>query len=80
MMELKRIKIVYKDSRGRVSLRKHTDHDMFMIDVADDGVLTLTPMVAMPQYVSERIDEFIEEHGEGIRVTRLDQRYEEIMK
>lgn len=80
MMELKRIKIVYKDSRGRVSLRKHTDHDMFMIDVADDGVLTLTPMVAMPQYVSERIDEFIEEQGEGIRVTRLDQRYEEIMK
>jgi hypothetical protein len=78
MLQTKSVKIVYRDNRGRFSLAKFTDHDMFMVDVADDGVLTLTPMIAMPQAVSEKIDQFLADPSKGVKVTRPGQRYEEI--
>lgn len=77
MLETQAVKIVNRDNRGRVSLSKFTDHDMFMVDVAEDGVLTLTPMIAMPRLMSERIDTFLKDPSTGVRVTRPSQRYEE---
>jgi hypothetical protein len=78
MLATKDVKIVYRDKRGRFSLGKFVDHDMFMVEIADDGVVTLTPMIAMPQKVSEKIDEFLADPSKGVRVTRPGQRYEEI--
>lgn len=78
MLVTKDVKIVYMDKRGRVSLGKLVDHDMFMVDIAEDGIVTLTPMVAMPTKVSERIDEFLADPSTGVRVTRPGQHYKEI--
>ena len=80
MLVTKSVKIVYRDKRGRISLGKYIDHDMFMLDIADDGIVTLTPMVAMPQTTSDRIDEFIGDPSKGIKVERIKQRFEEIVK
>jgi hypothetical protein len=79
MLATKSVKIVSRDNRGRVSLSKFTDHDMFMIDVAEDGTITMTPMIAMPQKISEKIDEFLDEPSAGVRVTRPGMRYGEIL-
>jgi hypothetical protein len=79
MLVTKDVRIVYRDKRGRFSLGKFVDHDMFMVEIADDGVVTLTPMIAMPQKVSERIDEFLADPSKGVRVTRPGQRYEKIV-
>jgi hypothetical protein len=79
MLVTRDVKIVYRDKRGRFSLGKFVDHDMFMVEIADDGVVTLTPMIAMPQKVSEKIDEFLADPTAGVRVTRAMSRNEEIL-
>lgn len=41
--------IIQLDSRGRAALGKWAgDTTIFIIDVADDGVITLTPAIVMP--------------------------------
>ena len=79
MLEVKKVTIGCLDKRGRMSLGKYVNHDMFMIDVADDGIITLTPMVALPKKVSDRLDRDAGIEADAPRVTRLQQRFEEIV-
>lgn len=78
MMHVKPVKVVQVDARGRISIKKFSDHSLYMIDVDDTGIITLTPMVALPLETSRRIDEFLGKPDSGVRVTRVQPKHEEI--
>lgn len=42
-------KVLELDSRGRISLGKLAQHDLYMAEVEDDGTIILTPAVVMPR-------------------------------
>lgn len=58
-------KLLEVDSRRRISLGALALHDYYLVDVAEDGVLTLTPAVIMPAATAGRIDSFLDDPSSG---------------
>lgn len=70
MREVRKVRVIQADGRGRVSLKKFTNHELHTVDVDADGTLTLTPVVILPREATEKVDEFLDNPSTGIRVAR----------
>jgi hypothetical protein len=68
--EPKKSRVVVADSRGRISLKKFTDHEMHIVDVDSNGVITLIPVLVMPVQLASEIDKFIDNPATGIPAHR----------
>lgn len=67
------------DSRRRLSLGPLAEHDRYLVQVEDDGVIILTPAVVMSvaearlhaaAETARKIDDFLEHPETGVRRTR----------
>lgn len=68
MREVRKVRVVQSDTRGRVSLRKFTDNELHTVDVAEDGTLILHPVVLVPPIVeTDRVGEFLDDRDTDVQ-------------
>jgi hypothetical protein len=67
------------DSRRRISLGSLAEHDRYLVEVEEDGVIVLTPAVVMSaaearlhaaEETARKIDDFLDRPETGVRRTR----------
>jgi len=69
--------LVARDARGRVNLMRLAGSHYYLAKVEPGGVIVLTPAVVvpakvleMPEGLSKRIDEFLDDPSKGVRMQR----------